>query len=373
MAVLHAAAAPLAAWLSWRLSGRHLSAAVVGAAVALDPGLLDTVHSGAEGYLAPVFLGGMVLLSTAKRPWLAGLALPVWAAAVMHHPAALAAAPLLLGVQWRHTAVRAGAGVALLMLLPMGLRMMSEGFPGGAGQGAPLQAPGAYLAQGGPLAWIVLLGPFLGLISPRTRQVAIRTLATLALLGALGLFGGYLRDHHLRLLTIPAIVGWAAVPWPGLAAIVVGMLWPRGPGSPADLPNQPGTLGLARAMADQVAAEVAPPLVVDGAWLSGGPAASPAAIMLDLHLRGWTARELDTGHTVVVIVSADRQAIRGLSPDGLRMLQGERHALLIGQPSEVRPWSAAHCGGKLGGAWDALSVLHPDATVDTSRGWWACP
>lgn len=373
MAIIHAAAAPLAAWLSWRLSGRALSAAVVGAVVALDPGLLDTVRSGAEGYLAPVLLGGMVLLTTAKRPGLAALALPTWAAAVMHHPMALAAAPLLLGLSWRHPAVRTGAGVAMLMLLPGGMRMLGEGLPGGAGQGPPLLALGAYLDQGGPLASIVLLGPLLGLVSPLTRRVSARTLAALALLGALGLFGGYLRDHHLRLLTIPAIVGWAAVPWPGVAAIVLGMLWPRGQASPAELPNQPGTLGLARVMVDQVVAEVPPPLVVDGAWLSGGPAASPAAIMLDLHLRGWTASDLNTGHTVVLIVSADRPDIQALSPEGLGMLRGERHALLFGPPSEVRRWSVGHCGDKLGGAWAALSVLHPDATVDRSRGWWACP
>lgn len=235
-----------------------------------------------------------------------------------------------------------------------------------------MDAPVAYLAQGEWIAIVILLGPCVGLVSPRTRPLAVRTLAGVVLLAALGLLGGYLRDHHLRLLTVPALLGWAAVPWPGLAAVLAGLLVPRLSIGPPDIADAPGSLGLARSLTDQIIAEAVPPLVVDGAWLSGGPAASPAAVMLDLHLRGWSSDELQPGHTVVVIVSGDREEVARLSPAGLQMVKGDRHALLMGQPVEVARWSEAHCDARLGGAWDALSVLHPTTTVDEARAWWAC-
>jgi len=291
----------------------------------------------------------------------------------MHHPLAIAAAPLMLGLRWRERGTWLGAVVAGLMLIPRAVRLLTEALPGGAGQGPPELAMGAYLTQGGAIAVLVLLGPLLGLISPRTRPLATRVLASLALLLAMGIAGGYLRDHHLRLLTIPAIVGWAAVPWPGIGVMLVALIVPRGPLGPPSVAQQPGTLGLATSLTDQVAQDVAPPLVVDGAWLSGGPVASPAAIMLDLYLRGWAREDLTPGHTVVVVVSADREDLGGVSPGGLEMIAGDRYALLVGEAAEVAKWSQAHCGGTLGGAWDALSVLHPERTLDESREWWACP
>jgi len=44
----------------------------------------------------------------------------------------------------------------------------------------------------------------------------------------------------------------------------------------------------------------------------------------------------------------------------------------------VAAWSRRVCAARtgsprLGGAYDALSVLHPDLGVEQSRVWWACP
>ncbi len=373
MMLVHALAAPVAAWMTWRVAQARGAAVLVGLLVAFDPGLLDTVHSGAEGYLGPLLLGlvGVGVVSPGRLG--AFVALVGFAGAVMNHPLAICAAPLLLGLRWRERSTWAGAVLALLLLAPRLVRLFSEPLPGGAMQGLPGEAVGAYLSQGGPVAVAVVLGPVLGMFSQKTRPLAVRTLASLALLGALGVAGGYLRDHHLRLLTIPALAGWAWVGWPGVVALLGLLVMPWGTQGPPPQAERPGTLGLTRALTHQIHDEVAPPLVVDGAWLSGGPAASPAAIMLDLHLRGWTSDELRPGHTVVVVVSGTRDEVAALDTGTLMVLPGERHALLSGSIAAVAGWSAKHCQGRLGGAWDALSVLHPSLEVQESRVWWACP
>ena len=373
LALLHALAAPVAAWATWHLGERWPIALAVGVVVALDPGLLDTVSSGAEGYLAPLWIGLLLVGVTSAHRWGAPVALCAAAMAVMHHPLAICVVPLLAGLRWRERSTWAGVGLAVLLLAPRLLRLAIEPLPGGADLGGPAQALTAYMAQGGPVAAVVLAGPFVGLFSGRTRSMAIRTLAAFALLAAIGVLGGYLRDHHLRLLTLPALAGWAAVGWPWAVGVLGLLLVPWAGQDAAAHPERPGTLGLARILADRIEAEVAPPLVVDGAWISGGPAASPAALMLDLHLRGWTPAHLQPGHTIVVVVSGTREDIQSLDSGELRWLPGERHGLLVGPPGAVAQWSTRHCSARLGGAWDGLSVLHPALGVESSRGWWACP
>jgi hypothetical protein len=373
MAMLHALAAPLAAALAWRLGRRTLSAGVAGSLIALDPGLLDTVHSGAEGYLAPVWIGLMVLLLHARSAWVQAISLPIFAVAIMHHPMALAAAPFLVRLQWRHVLSRVGAALALSMLLPSIIGWSTGGLPEGSELGPPQLAPIAYLTNAGWVGVVIAMGPFIGLVSPKTRHLALQALSALCLLGALGVLGGYLRDHHLRLLSIPAIIGWAAVPWPGLVLAWLGLGLPSAHTGPPDVTGAPGTLELNHSLADEIMREVAPPLVVDGAWLSGGPAGSAAAIMLELHMRGWTRSELRLGGQVVVLVSAEREEIVALDEGALEVLPGQRHALVIGSVEQVRSWSTSRCSGRLGGAWDAISVLHPESTVESMQAWWACP
>ena len=57
LAILHALIAPLAAWWSVRHFDAHwVTAGLIGALVGLDPGLLDTFQSGAEGYFAALLV-----------------------------------------------------------------------------------------------------------------------------------------------------------------------------------------------------------------------------------------------------------------------------------------------------------------------------
>jgi hypothetical protein len=346
---------------------------VIGLIVACDPGLLDTVRSGAEGYLAGVWIGAMMLGLGARWRWAPAWSLACFAMALMHHPLAVCALPLLWGLSWRSRATWVGLGLAAAMLAPRVLRGMREALPTGAGQGDPLEALPAYLGQGEAIAVLVLAGPLIGLVSPRTRATALRTLVAAAIMLALGLVSGYLRDHHLRILTVPALLGWSAVPWP--ASVLAGLLIlaPSQREAAAEVMDRPGTVGLTQQVSAVILAEVEPPLVVDGAWLSGGPVASPAGVLLDLHLRGRGASSLRPGGAVVVVVSAEREARAGVSSGALRRLELGQALLLVGTESDVRTWSLDHCEARLGGAWDALSVLHPQITVDRTRDWWACP
>jgi hypothetical protein len=383
MLCLQAMVAPVTVLAAWSISRRlSLTGLVLGLVIALDGGLIDTSLSGAEGYLGALFIGLMVLGIGARDrffgPLLTGTA---FALAVMNHPLAIVAAPLFLCLRLGEPRAWIAPAWAALLLMPRINRFFSEPLAGGAGLGPPDEAIFAFLNQGGVGALIVLLGPIVGLFARRTRALSLTSVCCFVLLFLLGHEIDYLRDHHLRLLSVPALMGWAAMhPVVGLL-LMVGLRVPPHPVFPAGHTDRPGTLGMAHLITDRLV-EQPGPLVVDGVWLGGTPAASPSAIMLDLHLRSWTPAQLHPGERVVVLVSGER-ADMGRWPAGLDVLeQGERHALLAGSTAQVHGWAMALCARrsaasepepKLGGVTDALSVLHPDLPNEQIRGGWACP
>jgi len=373
LALLHALAAPLAAATCWRISGRIVPGLVAGVIVAMDPGLIDTFQSGAEGYLASVWLGVAVLGLTLREWARAPVLMVALAMAIMNHPMAAAAVPLVAALRWRGRAFWLGLAAAVLLLAPRVVRLFMEPIPSGGGGVQPMEALAAFVLQGGAVAVVILVGPLIGLVSPRSRKLATLCLASMILMAALGTAGGYLRDHHIRILTIPALLGWAAVPAPLAAVMAFSLLLPRAVPVPASVTERPGTLGLNAHVSDVVQAELSSPLVVDEAWLHGGPAGSAAAVMLDLYLNGWGAPDLRPGNRIAVIVSGPTQPELDGVPSRSVLVRTEQYALLAGSIDEVTGWSAAWCAGRLGGAWDAVSVLHPDTQSSELRAWWACP
>jgi len=359
VALLHAAAAPLAALSAGRLGG-PATALVAGLVVALDHGLADTASSGAEGYLAPVWIGVMTwaLLTSEDRPRRVFLAPLAWAAAVMNHPLALCAAPLLVlgrGRRWRVL----GGVLALVALAPPAAGWWQAGGTG-LGPGSPLHALPTWLSQGGPGAGLLAVSVVLGLGVRRTRPLAVAVLASGLLLGLAGTGLGYLRDHHLRLLTVPAAACLACFGsrWIWLTLVCLRLPTTRVP--PPDKPPRPGTLGLATELTDALAT-LPPPLVVDGAWASGTAAAEPSTVMLDLSLRGVP---IGPGGTLAVIVSYDRGR-RPAWEDPWRV--GDRHYVVTEDHEEL---AATLCGqARLGGAWDGLAVLREGATLAEAGAW----
>ena len=375
---VQALVAPAAGLLAWRRGGGVAAALVVGLLAALDPGLLDTTVSGSKGYLAALWIGGVALAATTRGPW-SGLGPIAFGMAVANHPLATCAAPLLLLLP-RNRATALGLLVALPALGPQALRVLSaETGGGGLGLSAPLEALDSWRATEGAMAVALLGGVLVGAHHPRTRPQALATAASLVLLLVAGGGIGYLRDHHLRLLALPALAGLAALPtW----TVWLPLLLLRPPADPVDRPSEtrrPGTLGLETRLAVALAARPERPLVVDGVWLSGAPAAEPGALLLDLSLRGEPASALAPGGAVALVVTAERPELALLPPwPGLvEVARDDRLVVLLGAPEAARAWTAALCeqGGapRLGGAWDGLAILHPDLGAQAATAWWGCP
>ncbi len=325
---VHALVAPVALWAAWRRVGPW-AALPAGLLLALDGGLLDTALSGSEGYLGALWVG----LALAWPPT-APLALALGA---MNHPLVLCCLPLLALSDWRGRPVQVSAGLGVLALLPSLPRWLAGG-EGGVDL-EPLQALPAWLAQGGPGAWLLLLAPIWALWTQR--RMALATLASVAFMAMAGLWLGYLRDHHLRLLTVPLALCAVSLPraWPMLCLLALRLPASRLPGP--DKPHRPGTLGLATELADLMQTWP-PPVFVEGVVFEGSAAAEPSTLLLDLHLRGI---DVALGGTEGAIVSHERR-------------QGRRYTL------EQEPDWPTLCAGRVGGSWDAMAVLQPGTTLE---------
>ena len=313
----HALAAPLAAACAARIGDwRH--GLVAGLIVALEPGLLDTAYSGAEGYLAPVWIGLATWLLLLRGRWAAG-APAAWALAVMNHPLALCALPLLACLPRRRSSL-VGLGVGTLVLLSRG---WFDAGPGVEGVGVD-QALIAWFLEGPWSVGALLVG--LVALGLRKRPLALAVLASMALLVGAGAVLGYLRDHHLRLLVVPLAAGLGAVPGWWVLAGLLALRPPLERSPEPGKPHRPGTLGATVELAET-------PL--NGAWLSGPKAAEASAVNLELYLR---QGPLDPAE-MRVLLSFER----GQGPPEARA--GRRHLV-------VSSW----CEGRLGGAEDAMHL-----------------
>jgi hypothetical protein len=241
--------------------------------------------------------------------------------------------------------------------------------------------------------WAVLLvigGLVVGLSRAHSRGLALGTLTSFLLLLSAGAALGYLRDYHLRILYIPALVGWAALPgWWAL----VGGLFLRVPAHPIEQSShalRPGGLGLTHQLSKPLQQIEDPVLLIDGAWLSSSPAAEPSALTLDLWLRGRDAEGFGPGGATVVVVSAERgqpgqpgEIDAALAAwDGEPLMRGDRYFLAMGEVEQIQAWSRAICESRaeegrgaprLGGAWDGLIVLQPELRSEDLEAWWDCP
>ena len=102
--------------------------------------------------------------------------------------------------------------------------------------------------------------------------------------------------------------------------------------------------------------EIAGPLQIDGAWLSGGLVAEPSALLLDLHLRGRPLEDLRAGGSLVLLLSAERGQLGRGAPDS-RVSAGDFHWLML--DPDLSTLELCEPGQKLGGAWDFFSLAHP--------------
>jgi len=385
---LHGLAAPIVVLIILRLRPEAwLSASLAGALVALDPGLIETALSGHKGYLAPVWIGLLTLGIVYRRTsWGAILAGGALACAIQNHPLAAASLPLFAFLDWRTRSARLGAGLCALLLLPFAHQAATHPLTtdGGVDIDWTTALP-AFLQQGGGTAGLVLVLPLLVAFLPTgapvtsrpnppemsPRNVARCTLLAFGTLFALGIALGYLRDHHLRLLTVPALACLAGLctRWVALVALALRLPAPDLPAT--DHPHRPGTLGLTTQIADALPASGT--LLVDGVWLSSTPAAEPSGLMLDWVLRGGARDALGPGGQLLLVVSGERADLAPYRSSAQLLQSGDRHLLLVGTSESLAPEITRLCQthARLGGAGDALGVFQPHLTDDAIRSWQA--
>ncbi len=325
MLLLQALIAPLAT-----RGARPLAGLVAGLFVALDRGLIDTALAGSEGYLGAVWVGAAL----AFRP-VAPLCLALGA---MNHPLVLCCVPLLALCDWRSRPVQITSVVGVLALLPNLPRWLS-GSETELGGLDPLQALPAWLEQGGPAAWVLLFAPLVALWT--RRRLALATGASALLLILAGLWLGYLRDHHLRLLTVPLALCAASLPTRWVLLPLLAVRPPISQLPEPGKPYRPGTLGLATQIANDIRSWPQP-VFVEGVIFEGTAAAEASTLLLDLHLR---EVQVGFGGSEGAIVTHERR-------------EGRRWTL------EQHPDWSALCAGRVGGSWDAMAVLQPSTTLE---------
>ena len=385
---LHALAAPIVVLVILRLRAQAwLSAALAGLLVALDPGLIETALSGHKGYLAPVWVGLITLGVVYRRTrWGAILACVAAACAIQTHPLATASLPFVALLDWRGRRARIGGGLGALLLVPFVHQVATQPLTTDGGTQIDwTTALPAFLQQGGGTAGLILTLPLLVAFLPAKpphpqhegppalipRNIARCTLLAFTALFVIGISLGYLRDHHLRLLTIPALacLSGLCTRWIALAALAFRLPAPDLPAP--DHPHRPGTLALTTQITDALPQRGT--LMVDGIWLSSTPAAEPSGVMLDRVLRGGSQDALGPGDQLILIVSGERVDLAPYRSSARLLQSGDRHVLLQGTTESLKPEITQLCetNPRLGGAGDALGVFRPDLRDDTIRSWHA--
>ena len=383
--VMGGVVAPLAFAAAWHWTEddvgparRWAAALTAGLLMAFDPGLVDTLVSGARTYGAPELVGLTTLgIALAMRGYTHGLAVAVlglvWGAG--HHPLAAGVGlgllflwPSNLGRGVRRWALGLGALLAVPRALRLGDMLMC-----GEGPVACLQrvAQSNNVGAGPPLAqlqkalhdrflvdwdggvWIVLAGVLAVLMCRRSahRRAGIFALMGLAGLVLIGLSNGYLRSYHLRILAVPLAVAaglglarvWFLAP---IGAAVAVMHWqPREVVGP-----DPGAV----ARHDAIAASLPEgPKWVDRVWWSGPPSLDASGVVLSAQLQGQRGFVLERD-APFILLSIDAEGWSTLdfpSADAAR-------SWLDGQDRDPH---------QLGGAYDWATITDPRTRLEDAR------
>jgi hypothetical protein len=375
------------------------AAAGAGVALALDPGLVDTLQVAFRGYAAPEFLAFVTLfgaLALRGRAWALPLATVFLVGASGQHPLATGAvlgAIVALPWLWRTAGARAvGLSVlaGVLVVLP---RLLHIAAIADCGQGA-LACIGAVAGGSaeadastwelvrravhdrvmveGPAVWFPLVaGPFLCLIPGRmqTEQRGALAFAAGAALGIalMGLSIDTFRPYHLRIFAAPlavvAAVGLSrAGPLAAVLALAAAFAWggqrPVGPGQGGALADELGA----------VIAEQPGPLRVDGVWLGTPVGVEPAPAVLSAVLQGAPADHLSLGPGTPVLLVQNGVAVGAPAP----LAAGDGWALLrFDDPHEATVFVDAQDPPPVvvGGALDWQKAVHPDLPEGWDPGW----
>ena len=388
--------APIAFAAAWHWTSPKKSAAVrwsaaitAGLLVAFDPGLLDTLVSGARSYWAPELIGVFTLslaLAIRGHPLAPATAAISWVLAAGHHPLAsgmaLGALPLAGTLHRAHGGrrLKQAAIIGIVVALPRLWRILNLAFCG-EGIGACLSQvaqsnrnPGEawsrmlgraihdrWLVDMGVGAWIILGG--LGAILLCRDQRRVGHLALFGGLGILviGLSQGYVRSYHLRITAVPIAVA---------AAMGLARLWPIAPIAAAAfvfktaplLPVGPDVGAVDRH--DQLAGMLAAgPLWVDRVWWEGPVRLDPSAVVLSAWLSGKEAFQLGPDTPMMLLISG---------PDSAEDFPGQHpgwSTMNFDNRDRARAWlnTQNRLPHQVGGAYDWATISDPETRLEDAR------
>ncbi len=365
------------------MARRWAAGLTAGCILAFDPGLLDTLISGARSYGAPEFIGLFTLcMALALRgvPWAPALSLVSLVCAAGHHPLALGAGLSLVPFIRRLHGIHGGRRLRTAALIGLGAcapRILRVGDIAFCGEGigtcisrvarsnvvepeswttlATVALHDRFAVDFKGTVAVLVVGLALALICRRSdhRWSTGFALTGLAGLLLLGLFNGYVRSYHLRIMAVPiavaAAIGLARV-WP-LALIAAAAVVTT---QSSRLPVGPDPGALQRH--DSVAEDLPPgPLWVDRVWWSGAPELDASGVVLSSWLTG--RRDFTLGEdTPFVLLSVSTG-----SPDAAVVpFETARLARewVDGQNKEPH---------QLGGAYDWATIAHPHTRLEDAR------
>lgn len=363
MACIQAMVAPVGVLCAVRRANASPAAAlIVGMVLALDPGSISSVQSGAEGYLAPLFVALAWGLS-GSWAWIA------FAVAVANHPLAAMAIPFMVRNDSFSRNAMPGLAIACVLIGHQFYGLEGSGVPGASVFASMM----AVWAESHTLALALGLGPIFAMFFARGRKLGLAALGAIVLMAFAGFALGYLRDHHWRMLSVPVLACWTTGGWIGGATIVALLLGLETPERPPEVAHRAGTLSLTHAVSNEIWREGGS-VVVDRVWLSGGPGAEPAAVMFDLYLRGWTGQELNLSGDIVVVMAGDDLGPYTVPQAAMVLIDGHGFSVFRASIASARAWSKTMCseGARVGGSWDALSVIDPSLSSQEVSTWWEC-
>lgn len=390
--------------LASRRPGQLAAGLAAGLVLAVDPGLADSLVSGARGYGAPELLALVTLALgfavRGSRVWTL-VAAAAWMVALDHHPLAVG---MLLGLLplapdlWRTLGARGTAslvGLVVILALPRLLRLLVLARCGedpltclaavaqsnvDDGQSVLLHLRAALHDRFRvDLSELVALGLGLGLVLARPWRgigaVGLGTLAGVLLVGGLN---SYLQGYHLRIAAAPLAVA---------AAIGLARLWPlalvwAGVATALHLPERPqGTDPGAPSRHDALAAaitEQAGPWWVDRLWQRGQPVLDPSGVVLSAVLQGQEGARFQVGPEVPMLLLVVGEGC----PAGRVLAQGRSEqtatdwaacTLSLAEGAAVRQAvtsaGPAQRAVQHGGAWDWVVSLQPGRTDSDAAAW----
>ena len=363
---------------------RWAAALTAGSLLAFDPGLLDTLISGARSYAAPEFVGIFTVgLALALRgiPWAPALSIISLVFAAGHHPLALGAGVSLLpflrtlhrihGGRRLRNAFLLGGFVALPRIVRIAnIAMCGEGF-----RKCLSSVAGSNITDPEPVRlmlstalhdrfavdfkgtlFILIVGAVLALLCRKRDHRWAAVFAAMALTGLLGLgaVNGYIRSYHLRIIAVPVAVvsalGLARV-WPMAAVAATAFITTHFNHLPVG--SDPGSLARHVAIANRLPSG---PLWVDRVWWDGPPRLEASAVVLSAWMAGRRDFRLDRTIPFVLLNVADDPTM----PTVKQFPTASAAGRWVDAQDPVRPYLR-------GGAYDWATIAHPQTTLEDAR------